>query len=394
MFIATLSFFTRIFSDLFKPQLFIMLKTNHTLFVFLIYSLISLIACVDPVSPEFDFQDDVLFVDAYVLTQTGASTVSIKNSFYDGRDYRVENVLNAKVRVENTATGDQIEFLEDSTGIYLCPPDFATSVGESWKLYIQLEDGRQIESKPETVNPSVPIENVTVEFSSEVKYDVSFDEFVPGHSVRLDWKDPPGERNYYLWKYRTYEPQLVCKTCERGIFRNGKCEDVTSGFVPPYYDYLCDPACWRIRYGEELPIFDDRLSDGAQITGREIAVLPYYRRQDVLIQIQQLSLSETSFEYFEVINNLITESGGLNAPPPAALLGNLFNPNDPSEFILGQLTASAVTVENVYIDRSDITDLPLTPDPTIRTETCATCPVLFPCEEGRFRTSVKPDGWP
>ena len=371
-----------------------MISKKHTLSASLITVLMFFMGCVDPVSPEFDFQDDVLFVDAYVLTQPGASTVSIKNSYYDKRDYRIETLENAIVIVENTITGDQVEFLEDSTGIYVCPIDFSASVGESWKLYIELEDGRKIESKPETVNPAVPIEQVTTEFSSEVKYDIASDEFIPGHSVRLDWKDPPGERNFYLWKFRTFEPQIVCKTCERGIYRNGKCEEITSGFVPPYYDYLCDPACWRIRYGEELPIFEDRLSDGAQITGREIAVVPYYRRQDVLIQIQQLSLSETSFEYFKVINNLISESGGLNAPPPAALLGNLFNPDDPSEFVLGQLTASAVSVENVFIDRSDITDLPITPDPIIRTETCATCPVLFPCEEGRFRTTVKPDGWP
>ena len=209
-----------------------------------------------------------------------------------------------------------------------------------------MDDGREIESKPEVVSPAVAIDNVTAEFSPEVRYDVGFDRFIPGHSIRLDWKDPPGEDNYYLWKYQTYEPQIVCKTCERGIYRDGKCQDLTAGFIPPYYDYLCDPTCWRIRYGEELPIFDDRLSDGALITGREIAVIPYYRRQDVLVQIQQLSLSETSYEYFKVINDLISDSGGLNAPPPAALFGNLFNPLDPAESVLGQFTASAVSVKS------------------------------------------------
>ena len=371
-----------------------MISKKYIFFLSLFSTLGCIFSCVDPVAPEYDFTDNVLFVDAYVLTEPGLSSVSIKRSFYDQRDYRIETVFNAAVKVENIITGEVVDFQEDSTGIYLSPDDFAAEVGDSWKLYIQLEDGRQIESKPETVTPAVPIEKVNVEYSSEVKFDIGFDEFIPGHSIKLDWKDPPGEPNYYLWKYQTYEPQIVCKTCERGILRNGRCRDLTSGFIPPYYNYLCDPACWRIRYGDELPIFEDRLSDGAQITGREIAVVPYYRRQDILVQIQQLSLSETSYQYFEVINDLISESGGLNAPPPAALLGNLFNPDDPSAFILGQFTASAVTIENVFIDRSNITDIPLTPDPNLRLEDCTSCPVFYPCEEGRFRTSVKPDGWP
>ncbi len=373
---------------------FYMIKNSFILLIALGVLQVFVGGCVDPVTPEYDFQDDLLFIDAFALSEPGFSSVSIKKSFYDQRDYRSENVSNAVVQLKNPGTGAMVEFVEESPGVYAGPPDFTVGAGEVWKLYITLQDGRRVESKPDTVAPSVAIDSVGVAFSPEVKFDIGFDRYIPGHSVRLTWQDPPGQPNYYLWKYRTYEPQLVCKTCIRGIYRDGRCQALTSGFIPPYYDYLCDPACWLIRYGEELPTFDDRLSDGAQIVGREIAVLPYYRRQDVLIQIQQLSLSESSYAYYQVINNLISESSGLNAPPPAALLGNLFNPDDPDEFILGQFSAAAISTRNVYIDRSDLPGVPLTPDPIIRTETCIGCPVSYPCEESRFRTSTKPAGWP
>lgn len=350
--------------------------------------------CIEPTEGEFDFRGDILFIDAYALTEPGLSTVTISNSIYQYDSYTVRPVKNAAVRLENVNTGGSVVFMEDSLGVYRSPLDFAAGEGEVWKLYIQLEDGRRFESQAETVTAAIPIDEVKVEYSDEVKFDAVFGKFIPGHRISIDWKDPAGEENYYLWKYRSFEPLSVCKTCQRGILRNGVCQTITNNFFTPYFDYLCTPRCWQIRYGDELLIFEDRLADGTEIKDREIAIIPYYRRPDILIEVQQLSLNKSAYEYFEIINEQVAEGGGLNAPPPAALLGNLFNPDNSSEVVLGQFTAAGVLTENIYIDRSSITIPPVTPDLPIVLESCATCPTQHPCEEGLFRTAVKPDGWP
>ncbi|MFT5762993.1 MAG: hypothetical protein ACI8X3_000410 [Saprospiraceae bacterium] len=364
---------------------------------FSIISIISLFfyqSCVDPVEPEYDFQNDIILVDAYALTEPGLSTVSIKKSVFEYNRYYSATVSNAKVKLENVASGLSVDFLEDSSGIYLCPDNFAVTAGEVWKLYIELEDGRHIESKAETATAAIPFENIDIEYSSEARYDIGFDRFIPGHTIQIDWNDPPGEKNYYLWKYRTFEPLYVCKTCERGIFRDGKCQRSTSNFFRPYTSYLCDPSCWMIRNGEELPIFEDRFSDGAEIIDREIAIIPFFRRPDVLVEIQQYSLNESAYDYFRIINNLISENSGLNAPPPAALLGNLYSPDDLSEVFFGNFTVAGVSTKNIFIDRSNIFDNPLTRDPEIVLEPCPSCPTLYPCTEGALRTAIKPEGWP
>ena len=57
--------------------------------------------CVDTVSPEFDYQDDILFVEAYALTEPGISSVKIEKTFFENEVYRVEPVANADVKMEN-----------------------------------------------------------------------------------------------------------------------------------------------------------------------------------------------------------------------------------------------------------------------------------------------------
>ena len=349
-------------------------------------------SCIERVDSEFDFQEDIMFIDAYALTEPGISYVTINKSVFQYNNYKLEVISNAIITLENVDTGSSIDFIEDSTGVYRCPANFAVETGEVWKMYIELENGKRIESKPQSVTAAIPIDSIKVEYAPEVKYDASFGKFIPGHRISIDWKDPSDEKNYYMWKHRTFEPLYVCKTCERGIYRNGACQPSSNSF-PPYYNYLCDPSCWLIRYGTELPIFDDQFEDGTEIFDREITIIPFYRRPNILIEVQQLSLNESSYNYFKIINDQVNENGGLNAPPPAALLGNLFNPNDLSDLILGQFTTAGISTKNVFIDRSLILETPIRPDDLIIIEDCSTCPVLYPCVESAFRTQIKPEGW-
>jgi hypothetical protein len=352
------------------------------------------LGCVTPVEPQYDYQDNILFIDAYALSEPGISSVSVKRSIFINGSYFLEDEPNARVRVISIETGQSVEFSEDTIGLYFCPPDFAVEEGETWVLDVVLQDGRHYESHPEKIAKSVPFQEVNVEYSPEVQYHKGFDRHIPGHRISVNWTDPAGEKNYYLWKYRSFEPMLVCKQCENSILRKGICEPIFVNIDLPDYDYLCDTPCWRIRFGVDLPIFEDIFSDGTYIYDREIAIIPYYRAQNILVEVQQLSINESAFKYFTVINDLLTENTGLNAPPPAPLFGNLFNPELPDEVVLGHFTAAAVSIRRLWIERTRIKDFPLTPDKPLTLEECLGCPTEYPCMESFSRTSKKPEGWP
>ncbi len=371
-----------------------MMKTVLFLFT-LLFSTLIYQSCVEQVEAEFDLQADIIFVDAYALTEPGTSSVTIsKSAFGTYSNYKVLNLSNARVNIENSNTGELVTFLEDSSGVYKSPPNFAAAIGEEWKLNIELANGKKIESQIQTVTAPISIDDIQTTYAPEIEFDPQFDRFVPGHRLSISWQDPAEEENFYLWKYKTFEQLFVCKTCHKGVFRNGECVPTGIAWGPNYYSYKCLPQCWQIELGKELPVFDDRLEDGAKIIDRAISIFPFYRQTNILIEIQQLSLDKAAYEYFKVINSQIAESEGLNAPPPAALLGNLMNPEDPSDLILGHFTAAGVSTKRVFIDRSRIAESPVSPNDLIILEDCIGCPTTFPCEESSTRTAIKPVGWP
>ncbi|MCP3930772.1 MAG: DUF4249 domain-containing protein, partial [Bacteroidetes bacterium] len=355
-------------------------------------------SCVDPVKPEYDFQENIIFIDAYAVTLEGQSAVKISRSAIEMEKFKIEEVEGAMVKMLNTVTGDELFLMEDDPGIYICPSEFAVQTGETWKLLIELLDGRTYESSPETVKAAVPIDNISSTYSKELVYDEGYKKFVPGHAVSIGWKDPAEEKNYYLWKYRSFEGLDICFTCDKGQLRGGVCEDTPQGpGKAPYYDYLCKAPCWMIRFSDEIQIFDDQLSDGATINSHHIANILYYRRQNVSVEIQQFSLTKSAYNYFKVVDDILNESNGLNAPPPVALFGNLFNPTDPDDLVLGQFTATSVSTKSIYIDRSELGTNPLAPDHPIILEPCVICHDSmrsYPCLDGRYRTSIKPEAWP
>jgi len=65
---------------------------------------VSIPGCIDLVDAEYDYQDNIIFIDAYALTEAGTSTVTISQSNWDGVNYSVRFVPNAKVQFENIDT--------------------------------------------------------------------------------------------------------------------------------------------------------------------------------------------------------------------------------------------------------------------------------------------------
>ncbi|MEM9885359.1 MAG: DUF4249 domain-containing protein [Bacteroidota bacterium] len=352
-------------------------------------------ACIDSVEPEFQFRDNIIFIDAYALTEVGLSSVRIEKSQLGPNNFYFNAaVAEANVKFINVEEGSEVVCAENEAGFYLPPPDFKVNSGERWKLSIELKDGRRFESSAEQVGEAVEVEEIKAEFTEDQINLDAYQGFVPGHLVRIDWTDPAGEENFYLWRYKSYEPLVVCQTCEQGRFREGVCLE-ESNFRFRNFDYLCQTPCWLIRRGRNVQILEDRLLDGQRIENRLIAEIPFYRKQDILVEVQQLALSKSTYEYFKIINDILVESSSLNAPPPAALVGNLFNVDDPKEAVLGQFTAAASSTLSLFIERRNLNTLVLEPEslPALEDTTDPTSIITAVCEEGANQTAVEPKGW-
>ena len=118
----------------------------------------------------------------------------------------------------------------------------------------------------------------------------------------------------------------------------------------------------------------------------------------MVLEIEQFSLTPAAYQYYKVLKDIVDNSSGLNAPPPAALIGNLFDPNDSQNFVFGRFTVAATSTASVFIDRSEISEDPIEAViPSIQETFGSPVPppvtTTVPCTETKFRTAIRPEKW-
>jgi len=115
--------------------------------------------------------------------------------------------------------------------------------------------------------------------------------------------------------------------------------------------------------------------------------------------VQQFVLTPAAYDYYKVLKDVVDNNSGLNAPPPAALVGNLSNPQNSEEFVFGRFTAAATSTASIFIERNSIEEAPLELsepvvfEPQIASPYPPPATVQAPCTENRTRTAITPDKW-
>ncbi|MBB4078694.1 hypothetical protein GGR28_001307 [Lewinella aquimaris] len=355
--------------------------------------LFGLSACTDPVVPTYRYETGFLLVDGRITDQPGYSQVAIRRNTVLFGQYTLGPVTGAVVSSLDDQ-GQRTEWVAvDSGGLYVPPNDFVAQPGRTYSLSIATPEGEVVESDPQQLPPAVPFLNPRYRFEQEGYFSTSRNRFVPTFTFLVDVEDPPGEENFYKYRYRTWESIAVCATCRRSRYRNGECiEGPGTNFVNRW-DYLCDLPCWISTLGQGSSIMSDALSDGRRMTGVEAGRLDYERPGGLLFEIEQANISRDAYEFGQVVENLSENSGGLNAPLPAPLIGNLRDRSDQRTDVLGFVSVEAVTVDRVYFNRDTVDGTSLPYDGQIILEPVLPSPPAAPCTGGN-RTPVRPFGWP
>lgn len=361
-----------------------------------------MLGCTEPVDPEFRYTDGLIYIDAFASNAPGSSYVQIYQSgeSFDRRKNEFQG--GAEVHFVRASDGYTVA-LQEAEDRYIPPFDFAVAQGEAWNLDVVLSDGRHYVSDAEQAVKPVAMGEVSARYDPELLFVEDYDRKVPGHRLSVSFQDPGGEENYYFWHFTSYEQLVYCQVCYNySVFRDGACFTPNPNNPGPpllrYYTYSCEEACWQIRYNEKVEVFSDEFSDGAVVTSLPVGDVLLYQKRNILVRLQQYALNREAYRYFKTLKDLVDNNSGFNAPLPAALLGNLRNPDNPEEYVLGRFTVAAQVSTDLFIDRIRIEEEQLEEIIFGQAEGFADAPAPVttsaPCEEGPYRTSVKPEGWP
>ena len=160
---------------------------------------------------------------------------------------------------------------------------------------------------------------------------------------------------------------------------------------PPFEGFFCCSPCWSVEPCIGcIYIASDAFANGSLIARQSIGSVPYDSRDPYYIVIEQQSLSRDAYTYWKTVKDQSSNSGGIFDAPPTFIKGNMTNPTDKNEIVLGFFSVSSVATKAFYLDRSQTFEPFGTVQVRAPTVFSANCEV---CREGPLRTNIKPEGW-
>ncbi len=332
------------------------------------WSLIGVSGCVNTYDPSLALDANLVVVSGIVtdLDETQTITLSRSRSNADSSDITTPIQHAAVTVIVNGAM--PVSLLEVRPGTYQFPGGFRGKVGNTYQLRFRTAEGATYESSVETMASVPPILRTYDQFNPQGPKKTADGLSVPANDIYIDVQDPANSRNFYLWRWRLYELQPWCVTCQQGryvvvdvgpvgagpIDVIGCVRDSTVG-TTNVFDYPCRGLCWDIFYNTDVDVFSDVYTNGQTQVGHKVASIPIYQRDPALIVVEQLSITPNAYRYYTLFAAQVQNTGTLADSPPAPLSGNIKNVANATENVVGYFSAASVAVSRHKIKRQDVT---------------------------------------
>lgn len=361
------------------------------LFSILILATILFSECVDRI--EFDTRPAVLPValDGFITDQPGPYEVRVNRAF----DIESRNTPKIPVSVRRLEifdnVGNQERLQEVEPGVYRTDPARMRGVvGRSYRVVVELLDGRIYESVPDTLLPSGQVEAVKYTFVSGNSASNP-----PGFDVTFDALGSELNRNYYLWRFiGTYQvdtnPEQADVACgESRCPRPRPCSGyvIDQGLLLQVSPCSCC-TCWVDFYNNVPILSDNRFITNSRFQDIQAAFVPLdqwiflYR---VYVRIEQRSLSRRAFLFWKAIQDQKEAANSLFQPISGRLPRNFIQRAGTGGGLEGIFYATSISTKGVFISRNDVPNQSLIP--------LVVVPFRESCLELPNSTNVKPAFW-
>ena len=331
--------------------------------------LATLYAYIDPYDPKLVGGDRYLVFEGTLTDAVGPYRFTLSQSagYNSLESVFDQRVTGAGVSVTD-GDGAVVRFLDVGRGTYESPPGFRGKTGKRYVLTVTYRE-QTYQSAPEVMQPVPPIDSVYWQYQAKPTT------VQPGYfTTYLNLTDPAATENQYQWDWIHYDQPGYCV-----LFR----PDGPATFAKP-----CCTNYWNITRSSGTSLLaSDRLINGKRLLGQAITEVPFDDITPYYLAIGQQSLSREAFQYWQTVQALTSNVGGVFDATPATLRGNICNVNADGPPMLGFLQVSARRQTVVYVSRLGAPGQPFAQNVYPVWPTCE------PCVESLFRTAIRPEGW-
>jgi Domain of unknown function (DUF4249) len=372
---------------------------DFNLFQFVFWGLLMAalpLACISEYSVAENFEGTFVVIDGILKPST-------TNFEVDSSDFKIKlsittvsgsksstfqaPIKNAKVELVVNQS-NIIPLTEVSNGTYFLKDKSLLQKSGTYQLRFAIGE-KKYESSIEILPDTVAIAKLYTEFTKS-SYQT--------YRIFVDVNDAKNVKNYYNWTTNVWEKQEFCKQC----YTAGKTRTCTLEDIYPLptaqinVSVNCNGNCWDIVRNKTLNSIADVFFDGNILLKKEVGVVPFNFSRGCLVEVQQMSLTPSYYQYLELLKNQTSGAGGLVDTPPAILVGNVKNVNDPTEKVIGFFSVANTVKRRFWLDRKEAKSASLQPlseiNPSVPPPVGSNI-ALEPCQPSDKRTNKKPVGW-
>jgi hypothetical protein len=292
--------------------------------------LLFLASCISSYTPGYVENEQALVVEGLITDQPGPYTINISLSTqrWSVNTYIRMSGFTVWITDDNGGKYDLNE--GEKIGSYITDP--ATFRGEAGRIYtLHLISNNRLgnvhyESYPAKMIAAPPIDSIYYE---KRLYNQPGFGTVEGCQIYLNTQDPAGECRFFRWEFvETWEFNLPV-------------------------DYMVpNKTCWRTENSEGIFI-----KNASSLENGKVIRFPLREIQNPVdrlsvkysLLVNQFSLNEDDFYYWDKIKKMTESGGGLYDVVPASIYSNVYCPTDISKKVLGYFSVSAVKSKRIFI---------------------------------------------
>jgi hypothetical protein len=300
------------------------LKLYFTLILILAFSE----ACVKQFIPMIAEEKELLVVQGLITDQNETDTIKLSRSLPLGQISEARPVSGYSVSISDDQ-GNMTDLQEISAGTYITPPYFHGITGRFYTLHLNSNSATRdlnYESFPMEMKPVPRIDSLYY-IKTFTQNPDGFFKGVNDCHIYLNTHDPENKCRYYRWDFaETWVLRLLFPVENQTCWVSDKSHTIN----------IKSTAAFDQSRIESYPI--NYISNVTDRLERKYSIL-----------VNQYSLNEDEYIYWEKIQNISIQVGGLYDVIPASVQSNLKCVEDPTEKVLGYFSVSAKSSKRIFI---------------------------------------------
>lgn len=302
--------------------------------LFLTLTILSFNACLDEIDLDVPSSEPIFTVSGNIYTTPGPYSVFLSTSaqFSAGIEGFTTPISNATVIIRDDK-GNEETLTEVVDGEYQTAVNgIQGTVGNTYELEVQW-NGQVYKSSSETLMPVVSADSLSFEVEDIQRINEAGN-FVDATevSVLLNTSFPPSDDGSYL-RWTTF-----------GIYEYA--EIGSSGNLNPDVCYVTEDIDF-----DNVVVASSNDIQGNYLQSQKVITrdVNFKFTDAYCFNVVQHSITASAYEFWSAVAAEFERSGNIFETPPATLRGNIYNPSDESELVLGYFGVSATDTIKILV---------------------------------------------